>query len=75
MTPQKRSKKRRRKDVNACFGHMLFDLPVELIIELAVPLFETINLTRKVARNIVSLLSTEAKYSLTVSFHIFKNMG
>ena len=54
---------------------MLFDLPVELIIELAVPLFETINLTRKVARNIVSLLSTEAKYSLTVSFHIFKNMG
>ena len=51
-----------------CFGHMLFDLPVELIIELAVPLFETINLTRKVARNIVSLLSTEAKYSLTVSF-------
>ena len=54
---------------NVSFG-LSDNLPVgDGRIELeALPLFETINWTRKVARKMVSLLSMVAKYSFTVIF-------
>ena len=64
--------KREWKNVNFGFvrWHKPDNLPVEdARIELEeLPLFETINLTRKVARKMVSLLSMVAKYSFTVIF-------